>query len=279
MKEREARTTTPTNPPIALRDVRVQYQVRGREFVAVRSACFDVRPGELVCVVGPSGCGKSTLLGAIAGLTPYQLGSIEIFGRPVVGASKNVSVVFQKASLLPWRTALANVAYPLRIAGEKRRVAEERARDALKTVGLIEFADSYPYQLSGGMQQRVNVARALVTDPAILLLDEPFAALDAQQRQTLQNELLRVWESTNTAGIFITHQIDEAVLLGDRVVIQSRGPGSVIRDVIDIDLPRPRTPETRMDPKFDQYVGQIWDLLKDEQEVPTRPRKDEENDQ
>jgi len=233
----------------------------GDEHLAVREATFEIGRSEMVCVVGPSGCGKSTILSAVAGLVLPWSGSLEVDGKPVRGTGSDRAVVFQKAALLPWNTVVDNVAYGLRSYGAKKTQARERALVMLTLVGLESSAKKYPYQLSGGMQQRVNLARALAADPAILLFDEPFAALDAQQRETLQYELLRIWTDTCKSGLFITHQIDEAVLLGNRVLVSSPGPASTIARTIEIDLPWPRNHETRMDPRFAEYVEEIWHLV------------------
>jgi NitT/TauT family transport system ATP-binding protein len=257
--------TNPTGRParVVVRDLQISYQDprAKQDFVAVADATFEIAPEELVCLVGPSGCGKSSVLGAIAGLTPYRRGAIEVDGSPVRGPGRDRAVVFQRPSLLPWLTAVDNVAYGLRIAGIKKNQARQRASEALELVGLQDFARSYPPTLSGGMQQRVNLARALAANPRLLLLDEPFSALDAQQRESLQGELLRIWQSQQTTGLFITHQIDEAVLLADRVIVSGRGPAAEISTVIAIDLPRPRNRETRLDPRFAAYVEEIWQLI------------------
>ncbi|MER7002802.1 ABC transporter ATP-binding protein [Dactylosporangium sp. NPDC000555] len=255
----------PENTPrVRARDLSVAYTGQGKgddQFVAVASATFDIHRSEMVCIVGPSGCGKTTVLNAIAGLMPYRSGLLEVDGRPVKGTGRDRAVVFQKAALLPWITVEDNVAYGLRSYGVKKGPARERAAEMLEMVGLQDFAKSYPYQLSGGMQQRVNLARALAADPNILLFDEPFASVDAQTRETLQSELLRIWTGSHKAGLFITHQIDEAVLLGNRVVVSSRGPASTISATIDIDIPWPRTRDSKLHPNFGGYVEQIWALL------------------
>jgi NitT/TauT family transport system ATP-binding protein len=252
---------------VSARNVSIAYDIRGRSepFVAVAAATFDIRPSEMLCVVGPSGCGKSTVLTAVAGLLPVRSGHLAVNGRPVTGPASDRAVVFQKAALLPWMTVEDNVAYGLRSYGASKSPARERAHELLEVVGLSNFAKSYPYQLSGGMQQRTNLARALAADPQLLLFDEPFASLDAQQRETLQGELMRIWADTDKAGLFITHQIDEAVLLGNRVLISTKGPGSHITNAIDIDLPWPRTRNTRLHPDFTAYVEEIWSLLAAEQ--------------
>jgi NitT/TauT family transport system ATP-binding protein len=252
---------------VSARNVSIAYDIRGRSepFVAVAEATFDIRPSEMVCIVGPSGCGKSTVLTAVAGLLPVRSGQLAVNGRPVTGPASDRAVVFQKASLLPWMTVEDNVAYGLRSYGVSKSSARERAHELLEIVGLSSFAKSYPYQLSGGMQQRTNLARALAADPQLLLFDEPFASLDAQQREMLQGELMRIWADTGKAGLFITHQIDEAVLLGNRVLVSTKGPASHITNAIEISLPWPRTRNTRSHPDFTAYVEHIWSLLAAEQ--------------
>jgi NitT/TauT family transport system ATP-binding protein len=246
--------------------VQIQYRhpVTGLPFTAVEDASLSVADGEIVSVVGPSGCGKSTLLGAIGGLVPFTRGSISLNGKEVSGAGVGSAVVFQKPALLPWRTAVRNVAYPLRLQGVGKKESLERARAALDRVGLGNFAEHYPEQLSGGMQQRVNLARALVVDPEMLLLDEPFASVDAQMRQILQDEILGLLDSRSLSAVFVTHQIDESVLVGDKVVILSRGPGSHVREVVDIPLGRPRSPDVRRSPEFAGLVDKVWSIVREE---------------
>jgi len=197
-------------------------------------------------------------------------------GEKVTKPGKDRAVVFQKAALLPWRTAEDNVAYPLVLGGMKKQDAREKARDVLARVGLADFAKHYPDHLSGGMQQRVNVARALAVEPELLLLDEPFAAVDAQMREILQEEVLGLLESSAFSGVFITHQIDEAVLVGDQVVILSRGPGSTVREIVDVPLARPRGQHIRRSPEFLELVDHVWGIVKGEIEagygVPTEGR-------
>jgi NitT/TauT family transport system ATP-binding protein len=246
--------------------VRIQYRhpVTGMPFTAVEEASLSVSAGEIVSVVGPSGCGKSTLLGAIGGLVPFNRGSITLDGREVSSAGTDRAVVFQKPALLPWRTAIRNVAYPLRLQGVGRKESLQRARAALDRVGLGNFAEHYPEQLSGGMQQRVNLARALVVEPEMLLLDEPFASVDAQMRQILQDEILGLLDLRSLSAVFVTHQIDEAVLVGDSVVVLSRGPGSHVRTVVDVPLGRPRAPEVRRSPEFAELVDKVWSIVREE---------------
>jgi NitT/TauT family transport system ATP-binding protein len=253
---------------VQLDHVRIDYTLgrQGKRLTAVEDASFGIRPGEMVCVVGPSGCGKSTILTAVAGLIPHSSGTLTVHGKAVRGPGNESAVVFQRPALLPWKSAVGNVIYGLRLRGVRKDEARRRAEDAVELVGLTAFKDMYPYQMSGGMQQRINLARALASDAEVLLLDEPFAALDAQQREILQKELLRIWESTKKTGLFITHQIDEAVLLGDRVVIMSKGPGSRIIKETAIDFPHPRQWDIRQTPEFGAYTEEIWLHLKDQQE-------------
>jgi NitT/TauT family transport system ATP-binding protein len=250
---------------VAVRKLRVEYMhpVSGQPFCAVGDVSFDLYSGEIISVVGPSGCGKSTLLSAIAGLRKPQGGEIW-FARSKSGTAVRRAVVFQKAALLPWRTAIQNVAYPLNLAGLKRKAALGRAAAALDRVGLANFHDHHPHQLSGGMQQRVNLARALVTEPDLLLLDEPFAAVDAQMREILQEELLGLLRSTTMTGIFVTHQIDESVLMGDQVVVLSSGPASTVKTTVPVPLPRPRSVNVRDDPQFRDTVRHVWTAVKEE---------------
>jgi NitT/TauT family transport system ATP-binding protein len=257
---------TEQGPKLSVENLRIDYRhpVTGLPFCAVRDVSFEVPQGRIVSVIGPSGCGKSTVLGSVAGLVPYTGGKVVAGGREVREPGKDRAVVFQKAALLPWRTALDNVAYPLVLQGIKRKEARERATAVLERVGLGAFAGHFPDHLSGGMQQRVNVARALVVEPELLLLDEPFAAVDAQMREILQDEVLGLLESGSFSGVFVTHQIDEAVLVGDTVVILSRGPGSTVRAVIDIPLERPRNTRVRRSPEFLALVDEVWDIVRGE---------------
>jgi len=254
----------PPVPKLVVDQVRIDYRspVAQQPFCAVDNVSFAVPRGQIVSVIGPSGCGKSTLLSAIAGLVPYTGGAVLVDGQPVRRPGRDRAVVFQKAALLPWRTALANVAYPLQLLGVKRAEAAARAQDALARVGLADFVGHYPDHLSGGMQQRVNVARALVVEPELLLLDEPFAAVDAQMREILQDEVLGLLESASFSGMFVTHQIDEAVLIGDTVVILSRGPGSTVREIVDIPLDRPRGPQVRRSAEFRALVDHVWEVVR-----------------
>jgi NitT/TauT family transport system ATP-binding protein len=256
-------------PKLAIDRVRIDYRNPATHlpFCAVDDVSFTVPKGQLVSVIGPSGCGKSTLLSAIAGLVPYTAGQVVLDGEVVTRPGSDRAVVFQKSALLPWRTAEDNVAYPLRLAGMKKADARDKARAALTRVGLGDFAKHYPDHLSGGMQQRVNVARALAVEPELLLLDEPFAAVDAQMREILQDEVLGLLESGSFSGVFVTHQIDEAVLVGDSIVILSRGPGSTVREIVDVPLPRPRGAAVRRSPEFLALVDHVWCIVRGEIEA------------
>jgi NitT/TauT family transport system ATP-binding protein len=249
---------------LEVKDVGIEYYVERHQayFRAVDNASFSVEAGSFVAIIGPTGCGKSTLLRAIAGLVPYTSGQITWKGEPITVPGKDRAVVFQNPALLPWRTVLRNAAYGVEGHGHRRAEAERRAKEMLEMVGLSQFADRFPHELSGGMQQRVNIARALAVDPDILLLDEPFSALDSQTREVMGGELLRIWEATAKTAILITHQIDEAVFLSDSVVVLSAGPRSVVKHIVPITLDRPRDPELRRSPEFLAMVDHIWGLTK-----------------
>ncbi|MBO0877887.1 MAG: ABC transporter ATP-binding protein, partial [Pseudonocardia sp.] len=226
--------------------------------------CLDVAAGEFVVIVGPSGCGKSTLLDLLAGLSAPSGGRILLDGEPVTGAGLDRGIVFQQYALLPWRTAQGNVEFGLEATGARRQERAQRAREYLELVGLAGFADRHPHELSGGMKQRVAIARSLAYDPEVLLMDEPFAALDAQTRESLQDELLRIWQRTHKTVVFITHSIDEAVYLGQRVAVLTSRPGRV-KSVVHIDLDhRGEADDIRSTPVFAHYRHQIWTLLRDE---------------
>jgi NitT/TauT family transport system ATP-binding protein len=232
----------------------------GGTIEALKNITFDLEPGEFVSVVGPSGCGKSTLLSIIDGLLPATDGAIVLDGKQVSEPGRDRALVFQEASLLPWRSVFQNVKFGLechRIGGAE---AKERALSLIRLVGLEGFANAYPYELSGGMQQRVNLARALAVNPELLLMDEPFAALDAQTREVMQAELLRVWERTKKTVLFVTHQIDEAIYLSDRVIVLSSRPGRII-EIIAPNLPRPRTLAMKHLPEFHVLMERIWSLI------------------
>jgi NitT/TauT family transport system ATP-binding protein len=219
-----------------------------------------IQSGEFISVVGPSGCGKTTFLRIVAGLEPATSGTLRIDGKPIAGPSGNRGFVFQNDSLLPWRTVLANALIGPEVAGQVTAKERQRTLDLLKLVGLSGFERYFPRQLSGGMRQRVNLARALAIDPEVLLMDEPFAALDAQTREIMQTELLRIWEQGRKTVLFVTHQIDEAVFLSDRVLVFARRPGRV-QETVEIKLPRPRELSVKRTPQFLTYVDHIWRLI------------------
>jgi NitT/TauT family transport system ATP-binding protein len=245
-------------------NVSKRFTAGSGEVLALDGVSLDIRPGELMTVVGPSGCGKSTLLDLLAGLTDPSGGELTINGLPVRGPGLDRGVVFQQYALLPWRTAQGNVEFGLEAKGVPRRDRAELARGYLELVGLAGFAKRYPHELSGGMKQRVAIARSLAFDPEVLLMDEPFAALDAQTRDTLQDELLRIWSRTGKTVLFITHGIEEAVYLGQRVAVLTARPGRV-KEVIDVDLPhRDAREDPRSAPEFGHYRHRVWSALRDE---------------
>jgi NitT/TauT family transport system ATP-binding protein len=242
-------------------DVGVTYQRRGGgETVALAKTSLTIAPGEFICIVGPSGCGKTTLLHCLDGLHTPTSGQILIDGRPVTGPGRDRAMVFQSASLMPWRTVVRNITYGLEMQGVKLSEAIPRAQKMIDLVGLVGFEDRHPGELSGGMQQRVNLARALVIDPEVILLDEPFAALDAQTREQMQTELLRVWDETKKNAVFITHQISEAVYLADRVVVMSGRPGRV-KAIVPVPIARPRPASARRDPQMFEIESEIAGLI------------------
>jgi len=217
-----------------------QYTASQGPLSAVEDVSFLVGPGEFLCIVGPSGCGKSTLLRLLAGLLLPDQGQVCLHGRPLTGPCREIGLVFQKANLMPWRTVFDNILLPLQVQRMPPAAAEQRAAYALELVGLAEFAHSYPRELSGGMEQRVAIARALAHEPEILLLDEPFGALDALTRERLNQELLRVWDASRKTVVMVTHDIREAVFLADRVLVLSQRPGRVTA-IVPVPLPRPRS--------------------------------------
>lgn len=232
------------------------------ELKALADVNLSIRENEFVSIIGPSGCGKTTLLKIIDGLIPCDSGQISISGKRVTAPGPDRAVVFQSFALLPWRTVLANVEFSLELRQLPKDERTKTARDYLHRVGLGDFENHYPHELSGGMQQRAGLARALAVNPMILLMDEPFGAVDAQTRQLLQEELLQLWQRERKTVIFVTHSMDEAVYLSDRVVVMTPRPGRVA-EVLDVPLPRPRpADEVRRDPKFVDLTNYIWDSLK-----------------
>jgi NitT/TauT family transport system ATP-binding protein len=255
---------------ISFQQVRKEFVVRSEggepsdRFTALEDITLDVRTGEFLALVGPSGCGKSTLLDLLGGLTLPTSGRILLDGRPIDGPARDRGIVFQQYALFPWRTAAQNVEFGLDIAGFKASERRERALNYLELVGLSAFAERYPHELSGGMKQRVAIARSLAYDPEVLLMDEPFAALDAQTRETLQGELLRIWRTTGKTILFITHGIDEAVVLGQRVAVMTSRPGR-IKQVVEVpEALRSETEDVRSLREFGPVRHEVWSLLRDE---------------
>ena len=250
-------------PKIRLENLSKTFGDDDAQTVALTDFSLSVGDGEFVCIVGPSGCGKTTMLRIVAGLEKASSGTIDVAasdaGRPLN------AMVFQEQGLFPWMTVVDNVAYGLEMRGMSRRERNERAMPFIDMIGLHRFRDHYPSQLSGGMRQRVSIARAFVADPEILLMDEPFAALDAQNKLIMQEELVRIWEGARKTVLFITHAIDEAISLGDRVVVMTAQPGR-IKQIVPVDqFPRPRHPvELRADPRFGALQLEIWRMLEDE---------------
>jgi NitT/TauT family transport system ATP-binding protein len=240
-------------PLVAVRDARVCYGA----LTVLDGVNLEVGPVEVVSIVGPSGCGKTTLLRSIAGLNTLSGGEIRIEGTPVRKPLRSVSMVFQSFGLFPWKTLRNNIAYGLKLRGTKRAEIERRVAEVIALVGLAGFEHAYPHQLSGGMQQRAGLARALVMEPKLLLMDEPFSAIDAQTREQLQFEMLRIWDTRPTAMVFVTHAIDEAVLMGDRIIVLGGRPAG-IRAVRHVDLPRPRDRSVVLDPRFITLREQVW---------------------
>lgn len=251
---------------IEIKGLSKYFAGRGRALPvqALRDVDLTIHDNEFLTILGPSGCGKTTLLRNIAGLVPWEEGEIIVDGKPVRGPSPQRAMVFQNFALLPWATVLSNITIGLEIRGDPRSTREARARELIERVGLKGFEDRLPGELSGGMQQRVGLARALAVDPSVLLMDEPFGALDEQTRRLLQEELLRIWEQTPKTVVFITHSMEEAVLLGDRIVLMSARPGKV-DEIIEVPLARPRSlhiNELGASPEFARITSQLWERLR-----------------
>ena len=255
-------------PALLLKDITCTFVSRddpNQRYTAVANSTLSVAPGEFVSVVGPTGCGKSTLLNIAAGLLAPSSGVVESFGETVTGVNKRSGYMFQGEALLPWRCALDNVVAGLEFAGVERAQACEQGREWMKRVGLSGFEDRYPHQMSGGMRKRTMLAQTLIRDPDLILMDEPFSALDIQTRQLMENEVLELWMAKRKAVLFITHDLDEAIAMSDRVVVLSAGPGTHPIGEFVIDLPRPRdVAEVRMQPRFIELHGAIWAVLRDE---------------
>ena len=246
---------------ISVTDLEKTYVTRGRARVqALAGISLDVATGEFVTIVGQSGCGKTTLLKILAGLLPFTRGRVSLRGVPIEGPSRDIGIVFQDPVLLPWRTVLNNVLLPAQVLRLDPGAARGRALELLKLVGLTGFEDKYPHELSGGMRQRVAIARALIHDPSLLLMDEPFGALDAMTREFMNLELLRIWQESGKTIVFITHSIPEAVFLADRVVVMSARPGRV-QEIVAVDLPRPRDLDLMASDDFGVYTRKIRHLF------------------
>lgn len=252
------RGAAPADPLVVIDRAEVRYGA----LKVLGGVDLTVGRSEVVSIVGPSGCGKTTLLRCIAGLTHLHAGEVRIDGTPVRKPLPSVSMVFQHFGLFPWKTLWSNVAYGLKLRGAPRETIEARVGEAIGLVGLKGFEKAYPHQMSGGMQQRAGLARALVMDPKLLLMDEPFSAIDAQTRETLQFEMLRIWDTVGAAMVFVTHAIDEAVLMGDTVVVLGGRPAG-IKAVHKVDLPRPRERSVILDPTFIRLREQVWHDLFD----------------
>jgi NitT/TauT family transport system ATP-binding protein len=252
---------------LSVRNVSIGYRERrsGQFFAAVESLSFSMREGEFVAIVGTSGCGKTTFLSAVAGLLPIASGDLELNGVPITGPGRDRSMVFQQASLLPWRNVEANIAFGLEVQGGLNAAGRERVAELIQLVGLKGKERKHPRELSGGMSQRVNLARALATDPDLILLDEPFAALDAQTREVMQEELTRIWQTDGSGrgktALFITHDVPEAVFLADRVLVFSASPGHLV-DSVEVNLSRPRHRDVKRSPEFAALNDQILELVK-----------------
>lgn len=243
-----------------------------REVTALDGVSFEVGDGEFFSVVGPSGCGKSTLLYIIAGLEKPTSGSVDFLGEQKAKAL--TSLVWQDYRLLPWRTVESNISFPMEMKSESKPVIQRVTDHFLRLIRLRDFQTAYPNQLSGGMKQRGGIARALANDPEVLLMDEPFAHLDALARKLLQEELLRLWEGTGKSVVYVTHNLEEAVLLSDRIAVMTGGPGR-IREIVHVDLPRPRDERTCFDERYPQIMRTIWNLLKADVELSIRESKDD----
>ncbi|TMF09209.1 MAG: ABC transporter ATP-binding protein [Chloroflexi bacterium] len=252
-------------PAIELRGVTKRFLTpSGGVYTALRDLNLTVQPGEFCAVVGPTGCGKSTTLALISGLEPASEGEVLVLGRPVHGIAEDIGYVFQTDAVFPWKTVLDNVAAGPRYHGRTTGQARSMAREWISRVGLSGFEDRYPYQLSGGMRKRVALAQSLINEPQILLMDEPFSALDVQTRALMENELLSLWANTRASVVFVTHDLEEAIALADRVFVISAGPGTVKANY-PVPLSRPRNvTEIRMQPQFSQIYGEIWNDLRDE---------------
>ena len=255
-------------PALELEGVACTFTSRddpGQRYTAVSDVTLTVGAGEFLAVVGPTGCGKSTLLNVAAGLLAPSLGSVRVFGEPLMGLNRRAGYMFQADSLMPWRTAQQNVMAGFEFRGDSLPEARAQADDWLRRVGLGGFGDRYPHQLSGGMRKRTSLAQTLALDPDIILMDEPFSALDIQTRQLMENEVLALWAAKKKAVLFITHDLDEAIAMSDSVVVMSAGPASRPIGAFEVDIPRPRdVAEIKTNPRFIELHRAIWDVMRDE---------------
>jgi NitT/TauT family transport system ATP-binding protein len=256
---------TNAGPAIELSQVAKRFRTpAGDVYTAIYDFSLTVGRGEFVSIVGPTGCGKSTTLSLISGLAPASAGEVRVFGDPVRSIQKRIGYVFQGDVLFPWKTVIGNVAAGLRFRGVAKKEASERAREWIARVGLTGFEKHYPHQLSGGMRKRTALAQSLITSPEIILMDEPFSALDVQTRALMEDELLDLWSATSASVVFVTHDLEEAIALSDRVCVMTAGPGTV-KGIYTIDLPRPRhVSEIRFEPRFIELYRDIWENLRDE---------------
>ncbi len=261
----EPTPTSRRSPAVEAHDVTVTYdRVREKDtLIALKDFSIEIEHGEFLAIVGPSGCGKSTFLNVVAGLTFPSAGEIRVNGKPVTGPETDRAVVFQDYALLPWRTTEQNVRFGLEMQRRIDSETKDKVQHYIKMVGLEGFERAYPRELSGGMRQRVGLARALVTEPRLLLMDEPFAAVDAMTREVMQDELARIVSETGQAIVFITHSVDEAITLADRIAVVTNRPGR-IREILAVDIPRPRSRASRNLPEFQELRDRIWGLLSDD---------------
>lgn len=248
------------NLAISIERVTKSFPKKEGEFLALDTVDLNVAKNEFICIVGPSGCGKTTLMNIIAGLYPASTGEVRVHGEKVTGPGKGKGVVFQQYALYPWLTVSKNVEFGLKMKGVPQKERRTIVNKYIKLVGLEKFANSFPKELSGGMKQRVAIARAYATNPEVLLMDEPFGALDAQTRAQLQENLLNTWQTEKKTCFFITHDVEEAVLLSTKIIIMSAGPGR-IKEIVDVSLPYPRNQETKLTPEFNDLKNKIWNKV------------------
>ena len=248
---------------VSIEQLSVVFSSRGRDIQAVQDVNIVIEPGQFICLLGPSGCGKSTLLNCLAGFVKPSLGSVSVDDELITGPGPDRGMVFQQHALYPWKTVLQNISFGPEVTGRGHSSPKSTAMTFLKMVGLSQYADYYPHELSGGMQQRVGIARALANYPRLLLMDEPFGALDSQTRLMMQENLLNLWRELSITVVFVTHDVDEAVFLSDRILVMGSNPGRVVCD-LSVDLPRPRSTETTITHEFLELRKQCLDLIRDE---------------